>query len=125
MLTLTYGLKKPEDDDRGQIVFDALEGNITQLDPHDHDGVTSKLIPSSSIVPVTVTIANASWALVADGIYKQTITLPTAFAYDTTTFSFHLTSSGHKVELEVEKVSSSQFDVYINDNTLDVKALYN
>lgn len=76
--TLTFGLKKPETGDKGATVFNALEDNITQLDPHEHDGATSKRVENYNTSRGTIAVTNASW--VADGnLFKKTVTLPAGF----------------------------------------------
>jgi hypothetical protein len=119
MVTLTYGLKRPSTNDSGATLFQALEDNITQLDGHTHDGVDSPALPAQSIVGVTQTISSASWvASGATGHYRQSVTLPAGFSYNTVTLSFRLTS-GHVIYPTVEKISATQFYVYSSDNTID------
>lgn len=123
MQTLTYGLKKPETGDQGATLFTALEANITQLDAHTHDGVTSPALTAQSIVAVTASIS-ASWsASGATGHYRQLITLPAGFSFDTVQIGFR-TSSGAEVYPTVEKVSATQYYVYSTDNTLTLTAQY-
>jgi len=124
MLTLSFGFKKPETNDSGSVVFPALESNIQKMNDHTHDGANSSKIPSSSITKVTTSILSAGWVLVANGIYKQTVTLPGAVSYDTTKIVFKLTATGHEVFPTVEKVSASQYDVFLNDNTVDLSVMY-
>jgi len=124
MLTLSFGFKKPETGDTGSVIFPALEGNIQQLNDHNHDGANSSKISSSAISPLTSTALSASWVLVGNGIYSQTITMPAALAYDTTTFQVRLTSSGHLVYPRIDKVSASQYTIFTNDNTADFTIHY-
>jgi len=123
MITLSFGFKKPETGDTGPIVFPALEGNIQQLNDHTHNGTNSAKIPSSSLTPLQESVASGSWALVADGIYSQTITLPAALSYDTTVFTVRL-PSGDLVYPNIEKVSSTQYDIFTNDSSLGFEVSY-
>lgn len=124
MLTLSYGYKKPQSNDKGPVVFPALEDNIQQLNDHTHDGTDSAKLPSSSVEAVTQAISAASWTLVSGGLYKQTVTLPGGIDYDKISITIHDDATGHLLYLTIEKVSSSQYDVYINDNSLDLVAVY-
>jgi hypothetical protein len=122
--TLSYGYKLPTTGDRGPVVFPDLEDNIQQLNDHNHNGTNSSLISSASITAVTQTLLAGSWVLVADGIYKQTVTIPGTLQYDNTHISFTHATTGHLLYLSVEKVSATQFDVFINDNTAGLKVRY-
>lgn len=126
--TLTYGRVKPETGDKGSVFFPALEDNIDLDDSHTHDGVDSPLLSVSSISVISQTAANASWSLVANGIYKQTITLPGAFTeVDNVSKQFKIKTggaAGEYVYLHHKRISATTFDLYINDNTVDVLIIY-
>jgi len=126
MQTLTYGLKQPEDGDKGSIFFPALEDNIIQLDAHYHDGIDSSLIPTASLVYSTSSILSAAWVAVAGhtGLYSQTVTMPTGLTYDNRVITFKDASTGHVYLLTIEKVSANSYEVYINDNSIDLTAIY-
>jgi len=123
MLTLTYGYKKPETNDLGPVVFPALEDNIDRLNSHNHDGSNSSKIPTSSLTHATQSIPAGSWALVAGGLYKQTVTLAASLNFDNLSLQFRL-SSGDLVYPTVVRVSTSQYDIYLNDNTETLTAVY-
>jgi len=124
--TLTYGRKRPDDGDRGSTFFDDLENNITLDDAHDHDGTDSPLLPTSSFINTTQAIASGPWAAVSGkpGLYKQTVTLPGTLTYDGRGIFFKDSTSGHIYNLKVEKVSATTYDVFINDNTVSLTAIY-
>lgn len=124
MLTLSYGFKKPEANDKGSIVFPALEANIQQLNDHDHNGTNSKKISSASILPVTQSISSVGWVALGGGHYKQTVTLPGALTFDSIQIEFQDVASGGRLFLSVQKVAASQYDVFTSDNTLDLTAIY-
>ena len=124
MITLSYGFEKPETNDTGATVFPAMESNIQKLNDHNHNGINSSLIPSSAITAATQTISSAGWALVANGIYKQTVTLLAGMDYDEIGIQFHLVSDGRLVTPTVRRVTDSQYDVYLNDNTQSLLAIY-
>ena len=126
MITLTNGLKKPEDGDKGSSFFDALEDNITQLDAHTHDGTTSSLLPTSSFNNTTQSIASGSWAAVPGktGLYSQVVTMPTGLTLGNRGILFIDASNGDFYTLTAEQESSTTYTVYINDNTINLTAIY-
>lgn len=123
MQTLSYGYKKPESGDRGSVFWPALEDDIQQLNDHSHSGVDSVKLTSSSVTAVVQTINSASWADQGGGTYKQTVTMPGGMAYDDYGIIFKL-SAGDIIHPTVVKLTASTYDVYINDNTLTIKAVY-
>lgn len=125
METLTYGLKRPQTNDTGADgLFTALEDNITQLDGHTHNGVNSPLLTAAAVAVVTQSIASGSWGVsVGDGMYRQTITISGSLNYDNININFK-NSIGHQVFLQVEKVSTTQYYVYTNDNSASYTAIY-
>lgn len=124
MLTLTYGYKKPQTNDRGNVFFTPLENNIQQLNDHYHNGVDSALIPVSSLTKSTASILAAGWSATSGGRYRQEITLPAGFTYANTTIKF-TTAAGNQAFLTLELGSAAnKYYVYVNDNTLALTALY-
>jgi len=124
MLTLTYGLKNPETGDQGSVLFDALNGNIVQLDAHTHNGVNSPALTSAAVLATTDTISNANWlANGATGHYRQQVTVPAGFDFDVVQIGFR-TTAGAVIFPTVERVSDTQYFVYTTDNTIDFIAVY-
>ena len=77
MDTLSYGYKKPRSPDKGTIFWPALEFDIQQLNDHNHNGTNSAKLTAASSVVVTVSILNTGWgAALADGGFRQLVTLP-------------------------------------------------
>lgn len=135
MQTLTYGRKKPEAGDLGSVWFPALQDNVVKDDAHRHDGEDSPFLDATSVRRKTQSISSASWALVANGIYKQTIqmpAIPTAspaanMQFDSYVPSFRFVGgsfAGQNADLKVVKVTAETYDVYINDNTQNLLAFY-
>jgi hypothetical protein len=122
--TLSYGFKLPDTGDRGASFFPDLEANIQQINDHTHNGVNSAPLAITAVVITTQNITSAGWTLVAGGIYKQTVTMPATLTYDAVSMEFRLTSSKHQILPTIEKVSANTYDIFINDNTVDVTALY-
>lgn len=124
MQTLSYGFLLPETGDLGPVVFPALEANIQQLNDHTHDGTNSSLLTAASIAGIPVAIPSGSWAAFGPtGHYRQLVTLPAGFSYDTVQISFRL-STGEYLTPQVEKVSATQYYIYSIDNTLSFVACY-
>lgn len=124
MITLTYGLKIPQTSDSSSAIFDAIEDDITQVDGHTHNGSDSASLPAQSIVGVTQSILSASWsASGATGHYRQQVTVPAGFDFDTVQISFR-TAAGAIILPTIERVSDTQYYVYTTDNSLTYTAVY-
>lgn len=124
MLTLSYGFKKPQTNDKGSIFWSALEANIQQLNDHNHNGTNSAKLTAASSTVVLVNILSAGWgAALADGGFRQLVTLPGTVTYDDIMINYKETSTGHVYFLQTEKVSDSTFYVYCNDASKAFKAV--
>lgn len=124
MQTLSYGFKKPQTGDKGDVFFPALEDNIQQINDHTHDGNTSAKITSSSVNATTSTITSGNWVSLGSGNYRQLVTMPGALQYNNYVIQAKITSSGHQINPTIEKVSATTFYVYVNDNTLNLTLYY-
>jgi hypothetical protein len=123
--TLTYGLVRPNDGDRGATFWDELAGNITKLDAHDHDGTDSPRLTTAASTAMTSSVSAASWgATIGNGQYRQLITLPAALSYDSVQITFRETTNNETVFTKHIKASASTYYVYTNDNTLALTAVY-
>jgi hypothetical protein len=126
--TLSNGYKNPDTGDRGTSWFADLNFNIERLNGHTHDGTDSEQIAASVISKSSATILAAAWGSDLGGsTYKQTITLPTGYSFDDTMLKFFISGGGADGQLvypTVVKLSSSTYDVYINDNTQALKVVY-
>jgi hypothetical protein len=122
--TLTYGYKLPDAGDRGASFFPDLEDNIQLTNDHTHNGVNSSLLATGSVAITTQSILAAGWVAQGGGTYKQTVTIAASLLYDAIAMDFRITSSKHQIFPTIEKVSSTSYDIYVNDNTIGVTALY-
>lgn len=123
---LSYGYTKPESGDRGTANFyTPMEDNIQQINDHNHNGTNSAPLTSQSITGITQSILAINWVTYGGpvGFYRQLVTTSAGFLYDTVDIKFRL-STGEYIYPTVEKVSSTTFYVYINDNTVSLTALY-
>lgn len=124
MQTLTYGYQLPEDQDKGPIVFPALAADIQQLNDHDHDGINSTKLDRKALDSISQALSAADWVLVAGGLYRQAVTMPAGLTYGTLGITAFLNATGHQWYPNIEKINTTSFYIYINDNTLDVDVLY-
>lgn len=127
MLTLSYGYKKPQTGDRGSLWFPALEGDIQQLNDHNHDGVNSTKLTLSSFTGIKDTISHLNWVATAGGTYRQLVTTPANVTFDDYGMVFRITNGadlGYEINPTVQKVNDATFYVYVNDNTIDLSVLY-
>lgn len=112
MITLSYGYKKPQNPDTGDVFWPALEANIQALNDHTHDGVTSAPLATRQ-----VTLLAANWVATANGTYRQLVTVPAGLSYDTCQVWVRR-STGEVCYPTIERVSGTTFYLYTNDNSL-------
>jgi hypothetical protein len=128
MQTLSYGFKKPQTGDKGSVFFPALEDNFQQLNDHTHNGTNSARLTSASVTVVTGTASAASWVAVdavnQPGTYKQSLTMPVGMLFDDYHVAFRNSGTGEQLFLSLVKTGISTFDVYINDNSINLYILY-
>lgn len=123
MITLSYGFKKPQSNDRGPVVFPALEDNWQRVNDHDHNGVNSKKLSSTSIESISSNVSAAGWNSLGGGFYKQTVNMPAGMEYSKTSLEVRL-ANGNVIHPTIIKLSEGQFEIYVNDNTLDLKVVF-
>lgn len=127
--TLSYGFVRPATGDKGSTFWGQLENDITQLNDHTHNGSDSALLTATSFLAVSQTISAASWAHQGAGTYRQTVTMPASITtnggvFDDYLIQFRDNTSGQVITPTVERVTPTTFYVYINDNTITLKAKY-
>lgn len=124
-VTLSYGYKKPVSGDKGSALFQDLEDNIQRVNDHTHDGTNSPPLPSQNVQKGTQNILQANWASYGGpaGHFRQLVTLPAGFLFDSTVMSFR-TSTGQVVNPTVERVAPTQYNIFSIDNTVDLVAVY-
>jgi hypothetical protein len=121
--TLSYGYIQPENGDKGSTWFPALNDNIQQLNDHTHDGITSSLIPGTSVSSSSVSIPAASWVYDSVGRYRQDVTVPAGYNMDSYSITFKL-STGEIILPSIIRISSSSFRIFGPDNTLTYTAVF-
>lgn len=120
--TLSNGYKKPQTGDRGNTFFTDLEDNIQRVNDHSHNGTDSEKIETKNFTKGSQTISSGSWTLVSDGIYRQLVTVPSGHDVDEMIPKFLIDDDIYHPT--IEKVSSTTYYIYINDNTKDVVVKY-
>lgn len=127
-VTLSNGYRKPQTGDRGSSWMDDIEFNIERLNNHKHDGIDSEKLSPHNFNKPTAILSSANWGSDLGGsTYKQTVSLPANFNFDETFFKFIIsggTYDGTVIYPSIVKVSNNTYDVYINDNTLNLKVIY-
>lgn len=120
MQTLSHGFQKPGNGDTGDVFFPSMASNIQLLNDHTHNGSDAPLLAAFI---QSLLSANWSAAPIGGGVYRQLATVPAGFSFDTCEIWFRL-STGQNFYPSVERASSTTYYVYINDNTLNISAIY-
>lgn len=122
--TLTYGRYQPANGETG--FWDELNANTALDDAHTHNGVNSAALPITSITTSSFTqsVTNSGWASASNGIYSQTVTMPSGLTFDNFIPSFRESSTNEIVFLTCVKASSNTFTIYSNDNSLALTVVY-
>ena len=134
LLTKGYYLPEATDPSEGAVGtgwFNSLAANMTRLNAHNHDGVNSQPISTSSLSRYTSTILPANWVADGGGNVHVDIVVPigisgaTAPLNDINSYSLtFITSGGERINPTVTRLTSTSFRVEQNDPTLTVTVLY-
>lgn len=96
-----------------------MERNLQKLNDHSHNGVNG-----ARIAATTADVSAGAWGSDLGGSrYRQTITLPSGFTFDTVRIEVRR-STGEMCYPTIEKISSTTFYLYTNDNSLAYKLSY-
>lgn len=125
-ITLSYGYIQNQTGDRGSVFWPDLEFNIDRINGHDHNGVNSAALSSSSISNVLQSVTAVGWAAVAGqtGTYKQTIMAPAGINLQRHHPRLVDPVTGNVLLLSTDILTTDTFDVYSNDNTLTLEVAY-
>lgn len=120
MQTLSYGYKKPQSTDTGDVFYPAMSDNMQQLNDHSHDGSDSAPLSAGG-----VSVPSGSWAAVGGlpGIYEQVVSLPTGFTWANCVIWF-VDTSEVKVDLECQYESATSFKVFTNNPAQEYTARF-
>lgn len=130
--TLSYGFVRPANGDRGTTFWDDLADDITQLNNHSHNGTDSAYLTPNSVSALSQDLAKASWVLVSNGIYSQSVTITGSGVYNNLAIVFRVkainssttATVGDILLLSYTKTSATQYTVYCNDPELDLTVIY-
>lgn len=121
--TLSKGYKLPETGDRSW--WDDIAFDIVRVNGHEHDGVDSEKIKSFNLNKSATLISSTNWGSdIGGNTFEQTIALPAGYEFDTTNISIRLASTGEIIYAKIIKDTDSSFIITVNDNTLELVALY-
>lgn len=100
--------------------------NFVRVNNHTHDGTDSQLIKASSLTKEVQDILAADWINVSISQipFYQLVTMPSGIDFDKTVLQFRNSANGNIVYPMVTKVSSTSFNIFVNDNTLNLKVIY-
>ena len=132
MLTQTYLRQAPETGDSDGAVYSALVANIILDDAHSHDGVDSAKLNSSSVVlsdDSKVLILAADWGGIVDGLYSKQISAPAGMTFDQAsievrTYTLVTGETGSVIYPSITRISESVCEIFVNDNTLNLVAMF-
>jgi hypothetical protein len=125
-ITLSFGYIKNQTGDKGSVFWPDLEFNIQRINDHSHNGVNSAKLTTASIDALTNNVLAAGWEPVVDqlGTFKQTVTSPAGVNLDKHYPRFKNEATGEVLFLSFVQLNDSQYDVYINDNTVALQVAY-
>lgn len=127
MTITTYGYKNPDIGDRAKGTTGWMASynfNVTRFDGHSHNGVDSALLTISSITALTQSISSASWGS-SGNTYKQTVTVPAAVVeINNVIVKFINGANGHIMPLHYVRLTATTYDLFCNDNTVNLTAAY-
>lgn len=138
MQTTTYGYLNPQSADLSKGAngwMAAYNFNVLRADGHSHNGVDSVLLSISSLSALTVTAASGSWTNNSGGSglpisgYVQSVTVPAGVGeINNYLVKFLISTSGstqyQQVYLFYNRTSGTTFDLYSNNNAIDVLCVF-
>lgn len=130
---LSKGYKIPSNGERDW--WQTLADDITRVNNHNHDGANSEKITASNVTKIETTILPSDWIAVGDGTFKQTKTLPALIFFPQVSVRVHVVkeviTGGVPANVAQEEIigcvsveTTTQYSIYVNDNTLTLKVVY-
>jgi hypothetical protein len=126
MITSTYGVKIPQDGDKGSTVFKSLETNIELFRDHTHNGTNTAKIASTDLTKGEFTVS--TWTALANGTGFQSgvITCPGSYTLLNCKMVFIITSgtmANQVVHPTIVPESTAQFRLIMGKQAT-VKVLF-
>lgn len=114
MIILSYGYKKPQTGDFGDVWFPALEDNIDLVNSHNHNGVNGEKINAISLVSTTLTVLAGDFVDQGDGYWRAPVVVPSGGLVDNYAIQVKDPTTKDIINLKIEKISSTSFYLYTN-----------
>jgi hypothetical protein len=93
MITSQYGIKLLESGDKGDTVFDSINGNFELQRDHSHNGVNAVKINSSDLQKGEIEIPETEWVMRNDGTgWEKTVVFPGGFTLENSSMRFRVIS---------------------------------
>ncbi len=139
MDTTTYGYLNPTIGDKSKGSLNgwmyAMNFNIDRFDGHTHNGVDSPLLSIPNFSPYTVIAEAADWVVNSGGTglpstgFHQEVNLPTGLGeLNNFTPKFLINTAGPRqfqpLQLFYTRISATVFDLYCNDDSIDVLCVW-
>lgn len=138
MQTTVYGYEIPDTGDLSKGAngwMSAQDFNWARISAHTHDGIDSALLSTLTFTSGTVTAPAASWAVnpggsgIPAGGYVQSVTVPAPVGeLNDFMIKFYISTAGvtqyQQVYLDYKRTSGTTFNLYCNDNTVDIVCVF-
>lgn len=127
--TTTKGYKLGTNGDRGSWWEGVLNFNTKRINTHKHDGNDSELIKTTDLDKQVQDILSASWTATTGqaGTFEQEVTMPAGFVFPKLSMQFFVnggSEDGSEVFPSIVKTATDKYKIYVNDNSLALKAIY-
>jgi len=115
MITLTFGILKPQNGDKGSVFFPALEDNLQQLNDHNHDGFNSSKISSLGVLPTNafVDLLAGDFTVLGNDVFEIEITAPAGVS-NIDFFNPYYIVGNERIHPTFEKTDLAKFKIYTN-----------
>jgi hypothetical protein len=120
-------IQKPSDNDVGNDVFNVLETFMDRLATHSHSGADSQKITlniEKDFTTFTVGV-DLFWTDLGNDVYRGQLTVPAGADVDNNIRRFYYNDGTTWREFfpTVEKIDSTNYYIYSNDNTINVRVV--
>ena len=125
-----YGYEIPEAGDESSTEWQpGITKNWERLNNHSHNGIDSAKIAFANIQKVSTLVYQADWVATGNGDYSAIVNLPAGYTFNNTTMVFTISTVGHtdegaRIYPGIVKISNTSFNVFVNDNTIDLEVLF-
>lgn len=126
------GIERPKSGDKGnEDVFAILETFMERMATHSHSGADSSTINLNfeKETQVFTSLTGLTWTDLGEGTYRTSLALPVGVTktFDQLDRFFYLSRDGgttyQRFYPNVEKIDDSNYYVFSNDNTIDIKVV--